>query len=224
MASPLGRLFGKSPIAPVQAHMQHAQECVQLLCELLAATAEHDARRRSDILALIARGAGEALALRHDIREHLPRGLLLAMPRADLLQLVDIQQDIVNRVQCAARLPGLRGLALPGSLAGEIDALCTTLADAAHNALAAIRELDEMVELAFMHRERGPVDAALEALTERVTRCNEVQQSLVLAIAAHESALPAVDAVLLYQLADALGQLALRCGDAGEQLALLLAR
>lgn len=224
MASPLGRLFGKSPIAPVQQHMRYAQECVQLLCELLAATADGNAERRMELLASVREHAVRARTLRHDIREHLPRGLLLALPRADLLGLVDIQQDLVNDVQRAARLPALRGLALPAVVATELDALCTALADAANNALAAIRELDELLEMAFTSREHGPVHAALGALSERLAHCEAAQERALAAIAAQEPSLPAVDAMLLYRLTESLGQLALRCGDVGEQLALLLAR
>lgn len=224
MASPIGRLFGKSPVAPIQKHMQHGQECVQLLCELLAASADSHGGRRHEILALLGQRAGEARRLRRDIREHLPRGLLLAMPRADLLELLEIQQDIVNRAQSLARTPALRGLTLPDALAASLNALCTTLADAANHALAAIRELDEMLELAFTHKERGPIDNALEALFKRLEHCDDRQRQLIAAVAAQEDTLSPIDAMLLYQLADTLGQLVLRCGDVGEQLDLLLAR
>jgi uncharacterized protein len=97
MASPLGRLFGKSPIAPIQRHMQLAQESVQMLCALLTALGDGEQQRAGEIEALMARVVAEARDRRHDVRTHLPRGLLLAMPRAGLLELVDIQQDILNR-------------------------------------------------------------------------------------------------------------------------------
>lgn len=224
MASPLGRLFGKSPIAPIQRHMQLAQESVQLLCELLTALADGEKERSRDILALMAKTETEARQLRHEVREHLPRGLLLAMPRADLLQLVDIQQDILTRGRCLAMPIALRGLAMTPSLRTRIDALSSVLADAADKALAAIRELDEMLELAFMQHERGPVHVAMDALRQQLNRCDEEHRRLLEELIIEEASLPVLDALLLHQTAAALEQLALCCSDVGDQLDLLLAR
>ena len=224
MASPLGRLFGKSPIAPIQRHMQLAQESVQMLCELLTALADGEAKRAGEIQALMTRTVAEARDLRHDVRKHLPRGLLLAMPRADLLELVEIQQDILTRGISLALPLARRGLTVTPALRTHLDALCSALADAADKALAAIRELDEMLELAFMQHERGPVHEALDALGEQLARCEEEHKRLLTELNQQESSLPPVDVMLLQQTAAALAGLALRCSDVGDQLDLLLAR
>jgi predicted phosphate transport protein (TIGR00153 family) len=224
MASPLGRLFGKSPIAPIQRHMQLAQESVQMLCELLTALADGELQRADDIQALMIRTVAEARDLRHDLRKHLPRGLLLAMPRADLLQLVEIQQDIVTRCMSLTLPLAGRGLTITPALRTRLDALCSALADAADRALAAIRELDEMLELAFMQNERGPVHKALDALREQLAQCEEQHRRLLGELNEQEATLPAVDVMLLHQAGAALAGLALRCSDVGDQLDLLLAR
>lgn len=224
MASPLGRLFGKSPIAPIQRHMQLAQESVQMLCELLTALADGEQQRVGEIHSLMRRAEAEARELRHDVRKHLPRGLLLAIPRADLLQLVEIQQDIITRGM-GLTLPLVpRGLTVTPALRTHLDALCSALADAADKALAAIRELDEMLELAFMQNERGPVREALESLGEQLRRCEDEHRSLLAELTFEEASLPPVDVMLMQQTAAALAGLALRCSDVGDQLDLLLAR
>jgi predicted phosphate transport protein (TIGR00153 family) len=224
MASPLGRLFGKSPIAPIQQHMQLAQENVQLLCEFFAALTDEDRQRASDILALLTKSLKQGRELRHGIREHLPRGLLLAMPRADLLDLVDIQQDILQRSQNIATPLAARGLALPDTLHQPIDRLCNVLADAADKALAAIRELDEILEMAFVQRERGPVHEALDKLKQQLSECEEHQHHLLTELVQQEASLAPVDAVLLYGTIGDLADLARRCSEVGDQLELLLAR
>jgi phosphate/sulfate permease len=83
--SPLGKLFGRSPVAPLQHHMQHVEEGVQLLCQLLQASVDGEVTRVDEIHALIESNAEAVRDLHRDIRRHLPRGLLLAMPRPDLL-------------------------------------------------------------------------------------------------------------------------------------------
>lgn len=224
MASPLGRLFGKSPIAPIQQHMQFAQEAVQLLCEAITATADGNRERAAEILALVETSVAGARALRHDVREHLPRGLLLAVPRADLLALIELQQGILSHVEAVLRPLAARGIQIDDGVRVAMDRLSSRLADAADKALAAIRELDEMLELAFSNRERGPVHEALDALREQLSLFDEEKQQLLMEIAAREASLAPVDAVLLYRCAEALGEVAGGCRDVGDQLDLLLAR
>jgi len=224
MASPLGRLFGKSPVAPVQQHMQLAQESVQRLCELFAALGDADAARAAEIHGRLETTVNEARKLRHDIREHLPRGLLLAMPRADLLHLLDIQHAILTRGLALATPLALRGVALPKDLRSAIDTWCSHIADAADKALTAIRELDEILEMAFVQRERGPVNDALDALRSELEHCEEQYRTVLGALVAGEAALAPVDAALLYASCAALADVARRCSDVGDQLELLLAR
>ena len=224
MASPLGRLFGKSPIAPIQQHMQLAQESVQRICELFAALADEDAGRAAGIHGRLTGTVTEARGLRHEIRGHLPRGLLLAMPRADLLQLVDIQHAILTQALALASPLALRGVTLRGDLRAAVDTWCSHIADAADKALAAIRELDELLELAFVQHERGPVNDALEALRAELGHCDEQHRRVLGVLVASENSLGPVDAALLYTSCAALADLARRCSDVGEQLELLLAR
>lgn len=223
MVSPLGKLFGKSPIAPIQQHMQLAEETVQLLCELLAASADGNWRRVADIHGLIGALALEARKLRREIRRELPRGLLLAMPRPDLLELLDIQERLVDSVNDVSHPITLRSTQFPAPLQKAVDRLCSQLAEAAGQALAAIRELDEIIEQGFGGHERTRVRKMLTALERQVQRCDREQQKLFQQICKHEGSSPAVDVMFHYQICTALGALAASCGEVGEQLDLLLA-
>ena len=223
MASPLGKLLARSPIAPIQRHMQFAQESVQLLCELIASAGEADPARTAQIHTLLRATCDEARALRHDIRRELPGGLLLAMPRPDLLTLVDLQQAVCTRVRLAAQPPAVRGLRLPPALTRGTDRLCSQLAEVGSATLAAIRELDEMLEQGFGRRERQHVTRLLDALGRQVARCDAQQLRLTRQVRKQEKALDALDALLLYRLMQDLNGVASQCGDVGEQLHLLLA-
>ncbi|EED32083.1 hypothetical protein TIGR00153 [gamma proteobacterium NOR5-3] len=224
MTSPLGKLFGRSPIEPIQQHMQLAQETVQLLCELLAASADQDWTRVAEIHSVIDSTTAEARKLRREIRQHLPRGLLLAMPRPDLLELLDIQNRITVCVREIARPVALRGMQFPPALQTILDKLCSLLAATVGEALTAIRELDELITQGFGKRERRIMEKMLISLERQVRRCDAQQQRLVRQLSKTEDSFPVLDAVFYYQIAAALAQLADACGEVGEQLELLLAR
>lgn len=169
MTSPLGKLFGRSPIEPIQQHMQLAQETVQLLCELLAASADQDWTRVAEIHSVIDSTTAEARKLRREIRQHLPRGLLLAMPRPDLLELLDIQNRITVCVREIARPVALRGMQFPPALQTILDKLCSLLAATVGEALTAIRELDELITQGFGKRERRIMEKMLISLERQVS-------------------------------------------------------
>ncbi len=224
MASPLGKLLGRSPIAPIQRHMQLAQESVQLLCELIAAAMDDDAERVTEIHKLLTGTCADARTLRHEIRQELPGGLLLAMPRPDLLTLVDLQQRICQQTRRTAQPLVVRGLRLPPALNKGTEKLCTQVAEAAGSTLAAIRELDEMLEQGFGRHERRYVTRMLDALGRQVQRCNAQQLRLAQQLRKQEDKLDALDGLFLYQLMQELNAIADQCGDVGEQLHLLLAQ
>jgi len=224
MTSPLGKLFSKSPIQPIQQHMQLAQETVQLLCELLAASADQNWSQASDIHRVIESTATDASKLRREIRQQLPRGLLLAMPRADLLELLNIQNRITVCVRDIARPVTLRQMHFPPALQALLDTYCGLLAATAGETLRAIRELDELITEGFGKRERKIMEKMLNSLSRQARRCDTQQLRLLRYLSKIEGSMPALDAVFCYQIAAALAQLADACSEVGEQLELLLAR
>ena len=223
MSLPLGKLFGKSPIAPIQEHMQLAQETVQLLCEMLAACSDQDWARVAQIHGAIDSTATDARKLRREIRQDLPRGLLLALPRPDLLALVNIQERIAMAVREIARPIALRKMHFPTQIEGQLDKLCSLLAATVGDALTAIRELDELITEGFGKRERNVVKKLLASLERKGQRCDRQQQRLLAQIARDEGKLPALDAVIYYQIASGLWGLCDACREVGEQLDLLIA-
>ena len=135
-----------------------------------------------------------------------------------------IQHGIVETVLALTRFLAARAPTRSAAVDAAIGDLCDSVAEASSHALAAIRELDEMLELAFTRKERGPVDEALGALRRQLGEGEARQTALIEAIAADEATLGAVDTLLLYRVADGIGDIIQRCHEIGEQLELLLAR
>lgn len=223
--SPLGRLFGRSPITPIQQHMQLAEESVQLLCQMLSAAVAGD---RGDPVVelsdLIAANRSRALELRRDIRDALPRGLLLAMPRPDLLALLDCQQRVCDAAVEVTRSIVLRPTDIPAPLAKSLERFCSHLADEAGQVLTAIRELDELIEQGFGDAERRAVVKLLDGAERQLMHCQRIHERLVVKLAQREADIAPLDAMFLYRLLDSLLAVAERSADVAEQLRLLLAR
>lgn len=224
MASPLGKLFGRSPIAPIQQHMQLAQETVQLLCEVLAACADGNFDRARELQVVIGTTLGDARALRRDIRRHLPGGLLLAMPRPDLLELLDLQAQLADRAGAVCQPLVLRQMHFEPSLQKVLEQYCSLLAAASGQALSAIRDLDEMITQGFGNHERKTMEKMLGTLDKQVGRCHTQRERLLSRLLQLEATLSPLDALFQYQLASELEQLVHLCSAIGEQIDLLIAR
>ena len=85
--NPLGNLFGRSPIRPIQEHMQVANEAAQHLPELFRASAANDWERAQLVHQDILAAEKSADKLKRSVRRHLPKSLFLPVPRSDLLSL-----------------------------------------------------------------------------------------------------------------------------------------
>lgn len=223
MVIPLSKLLGSSLIAPIQQHMQLAEEAVQSLCQLLAASSDGEWDRAAEIHDAMEASVAASRALRRDIRRQLPRGLLLAMPRPDLLTLVDIQNRIAGDTLELARLICLRQMRFTPALFKTLDRFCSLLAAAAGQSLSATRELDEMLAQGFGKRESKRMEKMLSTLDKQVSRCDAQYQRLFRQLCKLESSLSAVDAMFTFQIAATLDRLAKACGSVGEQLELLSA-
>ena len=102
--NPLGNLFGRSPIGPIQEHMQVAHEAAEHLPELIQATADENWDRAKEIHKAITDAERDADKMKREVRRHLPKSLFLPVPRSDLLGLVTIQDQVANTAKDIASI------------------------------------------------------------------------------------------------------------------------
>ena len=160
----IDKLVGRSPIGPMQEHMRAAVECASQVVPLIDAMARGDdeaiASRRADIDRL----EHKADELKHDIRSHLPRRLMLAMERRDMLDILDCQDSIADTAQDIAELADQRNMHLPKALAEPFRALTAKVIAACEQGQNVIGELDELVETGFGDREVARLEAMIAEL------------------------------------------------------------
>ena len=222
--NPLGNLFGRSPIGPIQQHMQVATEAAEHLPELLAATADQDWDRAKEIHKAIADDEKTADKLKSDVRRHLPKSLFLPVPRSDLLQLVSIQDQVANTAKDFASTVMGRDLRFPEKLFPAVLELTNTSVACCQQALKAIQELDELLEVGFTGREVKRVEAMLKELDKLERRTDKQQFSLRRKLFNMEPDLPPVDVMFYYRAMALLGELADASEKVGDRLQILLAK
>ena len=89
-------VFAKSPIKPIQLHMDKVAVCSELLLPFFEASSKNDWVEAEKVRKQISQYEKQADELKRELRLTLPKGLFMPIDRADLLELVNRQDKIAN--------------------------------------------------------------------------------------------------------------------------------
>jgi predicted phosphate transport protein (TIGR00153 family) len=160
----IDKLVGRSPIGPMQEHMRASVACAHEIIPLVEAMVAGDMDQLRERRAEIDRLEHQADEIKHEIRRNLPRRLMLAMERRDMLEILDHQDSIADVTQDIAELADQRGMQLPEALAEPVRSLAVRVVAACDQAQRIIDELDELVETGFAGREASRVEEMISEL------------------------------------------------------------
>jgi predicted phosphate transport protein (TIGR00153 family) len=164
----------------------------------------------------------EADRIKNEIRSHMPRRLLMAMERRDMLEILDSQDSIADTAQDIAGLADQRGMQLPEALREPIVELARRSLAACEQAEKIIDAHDELVEMGFKGREVGAVEEMIESLSRIESETDELAEKATRKLFALEAEL-GVGTVFWYQMIDWIGNLADFAERVGNRLRLLIA-
>ena len=220
----LGNLFGRSPIGPIQEHMQVANEAVQLLPDLFRAAAAGDWSAVKDLHKAIEQAERAADKLKRSVRRHLPKSLFLPVPRSDLLGLVSMQDRVANTARDVAVIVIGRNMQFPEPLQDGLLEFVEACSATSNQALLAIQELDELLEVGFSGREVKRVEAMLKQLDKMERLTDKLAVTLRGRLFRIESELPPVDVMFYYRVMSLLGTVADEAETVGDRLQVLMAK
>lgn len=142
-------LFGRSPFAPIQSHMESVKRCVHLLFPLFDALEKKQWERLEQVSEEISRLEHEADLIKNDIRNHLPPSLFLPIDRGSLLEILSIQDRIADKVEDIAVLVTLKHLDLLPIFEEEFRLFLHKNIQTFDKAQQIIKELHDLVESSF---------------------------------------------------------------------------
>ncbi len=194
-----------------------------MLGELLNASLSQDWQQAASHADAIIEGEQDADEIKRDIQTHLPRSLFLPFARADLLELLRLQDQLANHSKSLARLLVTRKMTVPPTLQDGIKAYFATTLDISDRAKRTINELDELLETGFRGKEAELVDNMIDGLDELEKLCEAKEMALRATLFELESELPPVDVMFLYRLTDGLAEITGTSLRIGGQVLLLMA-
>ena len=216
-------LFGKSPVRPLQLHAEKVQACVAELPAFMEAVMAQDWEQAEVRRNRIAELEHEADLLKKDLRQHLPKGMMLAMSRRDILETLTVQDGIANTAKDIAGLILGRRMTSPDNLHPLLRDFLSRCSEATRKTSQAVHELEDLVETGFRGHEVDVMESILKELDTIEHDTDRIQIRVRAELFAMERALPPVDVIFMYRIIDEIGDLADLAQRVGSRLRLMLA-
>jgi len=217
-------LFAKSPFKPLQEHMNTVLQCAEQLEPLLVALTDGDRERLRSVQVEIDEIESRADRLKNDLRAHLPKRLFLPVDRRDLLEILDLQDSIADRVQDVAELLVERQMPVSDPMRPLLLSFAKAVVLACQKCGELINRLDELVEIGFRGREADRVEVMINELGGLEGDADEIEAQLRREIFKLEDGESAVSVMLWYQIIGWIGNVADHAEKVGNRLRLLIAR
>jgi predicted phosphate transport protein (TIGR00153 family) len=218
------KMFGRSPIRPLQKHMEKACACVERLPDFFQATFHEKWSTAEKIQTQISRFETDADRIKVELKLHLPKGLFLPMPRADLIYLLTKQEDIANRAEDIAGLILGRKMRFPDFIFDLLAQYVQTSVEAVKQATKAINELDELLEVGFRGKVVKLVTNMIHNLNKIETKSDHIQIDLRKKIFDIEDKLQPINVIFIYKVIEWIADLSDCAEKVGAGLQILLAR
>lgn len=220
----ISRLFGTSPVRPIQEHVAQASKCAMELVPFFEAVIDSDWERAATVRQQIIDLEHRADELKRDLRLALPNSLLLPVSRSDVLELLSLQDAIANRAKDISGLVTGRQMQIPEGMRGPYLEFLNCSLRAVAQAEKTVGELDELFETGFRGKEVDVVIAMTEELDHIEHEGDRMQVELRGRLFRIERELPPVDVMFLYQIIEWTGDLGDLAHRVGSRLHLLISK
>ena len=218
------RMFGASPVKPLQLHISKSLACVTELIPFFEAVVSKDLSEMEQAQKRIVALEHEADKLKKELRLNLPTGMFLPVSRRDLLDLITMQDNIANKAKDIAGLMLGRKMTLPESLGKTFLAYVKCSVEATAQAEKTIHEFDELVETGFRGNEVRLVKKLIKTLNRIENDSDILQIEIRNMLFQIEKDLPPVDVMFTYKIIEWVGEVADLAQRVGSRLQLMLAK
>ncbi len=172
-------LFGNSPFAPLQKHMEQVTTCIEKTVEIFVPFEACDEERVTQLSNDISKLEHAADLIKNDIRNHLPKSLFLPVDRGNLLEILAIQDGIADKAEDIGILLAIKPLKLEGELKDAIHAFLDKNIDCFQAAKLVIDELHELLQSSFGGVEAEKVKQMVEDVAFKEHEADLIQRKLL---------------------------------------------
>lgn len=218
----LGKLFGKSPLRPLQEHMRKVHDAAAHLPGLVAAAQSGDWEQAAVLHKEMMRLASDADKLKLALRMDLRQSVFMPVNRSDLLELLTSQDLVADESEIIANLVMSRKITLPEKTSAPFDAFLSGVVATVDFAHSAVMELDEVFEVGFAQKEIDVVYRKLRSLLKQEAAVKKLDAKLRGSLRKVEGSIDPLEAMFIYQLVDRVGTIGRHAERIGNRLLIMI--
>lgn len=185
----IAKLFGRSPFVPLQVHMERVADCVALVPTIVDAFLKGDSARVAALAEEISALEHAADEVKHDIQNHLPRGMFLAVDRGRLLEILGVQDSIADKAENIGALLTLKQIGSPPGFEAKFRTFLAKNVEAFEHAHRIIQEVDELLETSFGGPEAQKVLGMVQTVAHLEHEADRLQHDLLKDLFTHDEQL-----------------------------------
>lgn len=218
------KLFGKSPFGPLVEHTRRVHATVERIRPFLEAYLAADWDGCEEMHAEISRLEHRADKQKNEIRDQLPKSILLPVDRGDVLGYLKQQDAIADAAEDLAVLLTLRNIETPEELGRMILDFADQVIRTSELLLDAGLELADVFEASFGGPEVDRVLKMAADVNDQEWEADKREREVTRALLTHEDGMDPIDVLLWMRALDALGEVANHAENTGDLLRMMLAR
>jgi len=175
----IARLFGKSPFAPLQTHMNKVASCMEKLAKIFECLAKNESTKIERLVEDLSQLEHEADLTKNDIRNHLPKSLFMPIDRSHFLEILALQDSIADKAEHVGITLTFRPLNGIEIFQEDLMTFFLKSDEVFWDAKRIIEEIDELLESAFGGIEAEKVKTMVEETAFKEHKTQRQKQLLL---------------------------------------------
>ena len=217
----ISSLFYKSPFEGLQRHADKIKECAHIFKEAAVCHIDGECKEFDLLTEQVANLESEADAIKRNIRNHLPRGILMPVDKFQFLQYLREQDKVLDEVEEALFWLSFRPRSIPDEVSTDIHHLIEAV-------IPPIEKLPEIVSLAtkFFRSKSDAQRNTMKSLIRDIRQCEKEADRLEreLKFKIFGTIKDALEVFHLIRLVEIVGNIADHAQNASDRMRAMIAK
>ena len=196
----LASLFGQSPFAPLQAHLELVSAGIDVLFPLFNAIKEGDYDRVDTLARLVSSKERQADGVKNDVRGPLASGVFIPVSRLAMLEIISIQDSLADCAEDIAILLTVKELQFYPEFEELFFQFLQKTVQSFEAVAKTIREMDLLLETSFGGCRAEKTRVLVNDVSNLEHECDLLQRELMKIFFSEEFAIGTKDFVLWMQI------------------------
>lgn len=224
MRVPVLRALRISPFENMEKHAEKVRMSAEYLRKAIEKYINQDYEAFGRCSSKINSLEKEADIIKSNIRNHMPKELLLSYDKNTFLFLLKEQDNIIDLIQDTAVWISLREKPIPYELSDDFFRMSDSVVDIVKTAENAVRYLKRVVETSYSRDEREKIKEVIHNLHVMESEIDTMGRELTKKTFKMESALTAVQLTHMLKLIELLSEIGDHAENVGDMIRALIAR